>query len=226
MQIIRENAQALMRARHSVRRYKDIAIEAEKVETLNSAIADINAESGICFVLVTEEPEAFKANKPSYGQFCGCRNYIACFGPAGSSETVGYYGEKLVLLAQYLELNTCWVALTFEKSKLTVEAPEGMKLQCLISIGYGEDCGYNHKSKPMAKVAKLTGNDPEWFINGVDAALNAPTAINQQRFKFERVGERGVKAKALLGPYSKMDLGIVKYHFELGAGADSFDWEA
>jgi hypothetical protein len=24
--------------------------------------------------------------------------------------------------------------------------------------------------------------------------------------------------------YSKMDLGIVKYHFELGAGKENFEW--
>lgn len=224
MKVIKENAQNLMRARHSVRNYKNKPIEADAVEALNKAIEEINAESGLRFVLVCEEPEAFKANKPSYGQFTGCRNYIICFGAADAAEKVGYYGEKMVLLAQYLGLNTCWVALTFEKSKLTETAPEGMKLHDLIAIGYGETPGHNHKSKPAGKVAKLSDDDPDWYRKGIDAALNAPTAINQQRFKIERAGERGIKIKALLGPCSKTDLGIVKYHFELGAGVENFDW--
>ena len=33
-----------------------------------------------------------------------------------------------------------------------------------------------------------------------------------------------VKAKALTAFYSKLDLGIVKYHFEVGAGKENFEW--
>jgi len=76
----------------------------------------------------------------------------------------------------------------------------------------------------VSKLAKLTDATPQWFRNGMEAVLLAPTAINQQRFYFQQVGEHGVKAKALIGPCSKTDLGIVKYHFELGAGKDNFDW--
>jgi hypothetical protein len=101
---------------------------------------------------------------------------------------------------------------------------EGERLHDLVALGFGETQGVPHKSKPAGKVARLSADDPEWFRDGVEAALLAPTAINQQRFRLERVGERGVRAKALLGPCSKTDLGIVKYHFELGAGKDRFDW--
>ena len=59
--------------------------------------------------------------------------------------------------------------------------------------------------------------------NKEHAAMLAPTAINQQRFYIEQVGERGARAKALIGPCSKTDLGIVKYHFELGAGRENFE---
>ena len=66
---------------------------------------------------------------------------------------------------------------------------------------------------------------PDWFEKGVEAALLAPTAMNQQKFVFVRKGN-AVSAKAKAGFYSKIDLGIVKYHFELGAGRDNFHWEA
>lgn len=65
-----------------------------------------------------------------YGKFSGVRNYIACVGPASPDldEKVGYYGEYLVLLAQSLGLNTCWVALTFSKGKTPCTVGPGEKL--------------------------------------------------------------------------------------------------
>ena len=41
--------------------------------------------------------------------------------------------------------------------------------------------------------------------------------INEQKFKFEYIDEENVKALAGKGSMTKIDLGIVKYHFELGA---------
>ena len=58
---------------------------------------------------------------------------------------------------------------------------------------------------------------------GAEAALLAPTAMNQQKFLFTLDGNK-VSAKAGFGFYTKIDLGIAKYHFELGAGADHFEW--
>ena len=73
---------------------------------------------------------------------------------------------------------------------------------------------------------------PEWFNKGVEAALLAPTAINQQKFYIEYLGFKDdsklpkVSARPLfsMAGYSKMDLGIVKYHFEIGAGKERFEW--
>lgn len=64
---------------------------------------------------------------------------------------------------------------------------------------------------------------PDWFRKGVEAALLAPMAMNQQKFFLTLAGER-VLAKAGTGFCTKMDLGIVKYHFEIGAGEGAFRW--
>ena len=112
----------LMRARHSVRKYTDRKIEPEKAAQLQAEIEAINQESGLFFALVTENEEVFKANQPSYGSFSGCRNCLLLFGGRSSAEQVGYYGERLVLFAQSLGLNTCWCALTFEKKAVPVKA--------------------------------------------------------------------------------------------------------
>lgn len=47
--------------------------------------------------------------------------------------------------------------------------------------------------------------------------------MNQQKFMF-RLENGRVSARAGLGFYSKVDLGIAKYHFELGAGKANFQW--
>lgn len=225
--IMREipDIQKVMAARHSVRRYLDKPVEEEIAQQLRSEIESVNNESGLKFSLVLNEPEVFKANEPKYGSFSGCRNYIIAFGPKGTDEKTGFYGEHLVLFAQSLGLNTCWCALTFEKKKLPVDAPAGMVLRDVIALGYGATQGHEHKNKPIEKLAKITSGTPQWFLNGVEAAMLAPTAINQQKFRFEITEKNRVKAKALLGPCSKTDLGIVKYHFICGAGKENFEWD-
>ena len=218
-----ENAWTLMRARHSVRNYVNHPIEEEKLAALREAIDEVNREAGLHVQLFTEEPEAFNANAPHYGQFRGCRNYFAMVGPKEADEAIGYYGERLVLLAQELGLNTCWVALTFRRNAVAVEIAEGEKLHVVIALGYGETQGVPHKSKDASAVSNLTADSPAWFRAGVEAALLAPTAINQQKFSFTLNGRR-VRARTKLTFYGRMDLGIAKYHFELGAGKENFDW--
>ena len=73
-------------------------------------------------------------------------------------------------------------------------------------------------------MVKAEGPLPDWFQAGAEAALLAPTAMNQQKFVFTLNGDK-VSARAGLGFYSKIDLGIVKYHFELGAGKENFTWK-
>ena len=217
----------LMRSRHSVRRYTDEPLSEEVIRALNEEIALCNKEGKLNMQLVTDEPEAFDGFMAHYGHFSGVRNYVAVVAQKGKdfSERCGYYGERVVLKAQELGLNTCWVALTYSKGKSVYKVEKGEKFSMLISVGYGIRQGRDHVSKPFDEVTSVkNGEITEWFKRGVEAALLAPTAINQQKFHFTLDGNN-VKAKALLGPYSKVDLGIAKYHFELGAGKENFEWK-
>ena len=139
-------------------------------------------------------------------------------------------GEHLVLLAQTLGLNTCWVGLSYSKVPGTYVLDEGEKIACYIALGYGETQGVCHKIKTVEQVSNASDVTPSWFRKGVEAALLAPTAVNQQKFSFEYVGMKNgrhlVHAKkgfSIIG-YTQMDLGIAKYHFEIGAGKDNFEW--
>lgn len=215
-----------MEKRHSVRSYEDRKIEGEVKKNLQKLIEVCNAESGLHMQLVTDEPKAFDGFMAHYGNFSGVRNYIAMVGKKepGLEEKCGYYGEKLVLYAQQLGLNTCWVALTYSKTKGAFEIGAGEKLCLVISIGYGKTQGNAHKSKTVEAVSNGAGNAPEWFTKGVQAALLAPTAMNQQKFTFSLEGNQ-VSAKPGIGFYSKIDLGIAKYHFEIGSGKDRSIWK-
>ncbi len=214
-----------MKERHSVRSYEDRALDGSVKEAILKKIDECNNESGLHIQLVTDEPKAFDGFMAHYGKFSGVKNYIALIGKKGSNldERCGYYGEKLVLFAQQMGLNTCWVAMSYSKIPGAFKIDAGERLTVVIAIGYGKTQGVARKSKSRESVSKTSGAAPEWFIKGIEAALLAPTALNQQKFFFVLENDK-VSAKAGFGFYSKIDLGIAKYHFELGAGTDKFIW--
>lgn len=214
-----------IKERHSVRSFTDKKIEGETEAALRQAIDQCNRDSGLHIQLCLNEPEAFRASKPHYGSFQNCRNYIAIVSKPDNDETCGYYGEKLVLHAQALGLNTCWVALTYKKSKASYICNAGEKLRIVIALGYGKTPGIPHKSKDISKLCNITGTAPDWFYAGMEAASLAPTAVNQQKFLISLEGNT-VSAKPLASLFglTKLDLGIVKYHFEIGAGIENFKW--
>lgn len=212
--------------RHSVRSYTDKKIEGDVYSELQAEVEMCNEESGLHIQLITDDHETFSGFKAHYGKFSNVRNYIGLIGKKEEDldEKIGYYGERIVLRAQQLGLNTCWVALTYSKRKNKCVVEKGEKLVCVISVGYGLTQGVAHKSRPKDALCKINNDEtPEWFEKGMEAAMLAPTAINQQKFRFTLSGNT-VNAESMGGPYSKVDLGIVKYHFEIGAGTDNFKW--
>ncbi len=210
-----------VKERHSVRSYADKPIEAEIVKELQEEIDLCNREGNLHIQLVTGEQDAFSGMMAHYGSLRGVQNYIALVGKSSASldELCGYYGERIVLKAQMLGLRTCWVAMTVSKGvvKKNIKIEKGEKLCIVISLGYEAVAGKDHKSKAFDAVAKSTEPMPDWFKAGVESALLAPTAMNQQKFRFTYENGK-VSAKASFGPCSKIDLGIVKYHFEVGSG--------
>ena len=214
-------------ARHSVRTYLDEPIPSDVRKKLDAEIAACNADGNLRFRLIYDEPQAFSSFLARYGKFTGVRNYLVAVGEKAEdlNERVGYWGEKFVLFAQTLGLNTCWAALTFAKGKVKkfVSLDKGEKLVCTIALGYGKTQGVLHKSKPLSAVMEAE-NAPAWFLRGAKAALLAPTAVNQQNFRFVLVVVNSVRAVRTGGFYSDIDLGIVKFHFEQGAGKENFHW--
>ena len=182
--------QEAIEARHSVRAYKDQPMADEVAKQLEEEIAVVNQKGNLHVQLIRNEPKAFQGTMAKYGKFRNANNYIVMAGKKAEDldERVGYYGEHLVLLAQTLGLNTCWVGLSYSKVPGTYVLEEGEKIACYIAIGYGETQGAGHKIKTVGQVSNASDATPSWFRKGVEAALLAPTAVNQQKFSFEYVG--------------------------------------
>ena len=224
--------QEAIEARHSVRAYKDLPLSEEIVKLLEDELVKLNNEGQLHIQLICNEPKAFQGTMAKYGKFRNANNYLVMAGKKAEDldERIGYYGEHLVLLAQTLGLNTCWVGLSYSKVPGTYVLEEGEKIACYIAIGYGETQGVGHKIKTVEQVSNASDITPSWFKKGVEAALLAPTAVNQQKFSFEYVGMNNnrhqVKAKkgiSMIG-YTQIDLGIAKCHFEIGTGKENYIW--
>lgn len=218
-------------ARHSVRRYISRPLEREVVDCLRAKIDECNSKGNLHIQLVLNEKKGF-SGMLAYGSFSGVENYIVMAGRRADDldERVGYYGEQIVLLAQQLGLGTCWAGLSYRKVKGVYALDSEEKVACMISLGYPDDAGRKHKCKSVEDVSNASVSTPGWFEQGVRAALKAPTAVNQQKFYIEYAGVKDgrhcVCARRLFSMvgYTSMDLGIVKLHFEIGAGKDNFEW--
>jgi hypothetical protein len=235
MQKKRKNMMTLLEAidaRHSVRHYQSRPLSQPIVDALRQMIEVCNREGDLHIQLVLNEKKGF-TGLVTYGQFSGVENYLVMAGRKADDldERVGYHGERLVLLAQQLGLGTCWAGLTYRKVKGTYQLAEGEKIACMISLGYPDDPGRVIRRKRVEEVSNVSDATPDWFRRGVEAAIKGPSAIHQQKFHFEYLGEEGgcprVRASrsfSMIG-YTQMDLGIAKLHFEIGAGRENFEWE-
>ncbi len=205
--------------RHSVRQYKPDRIEEDKVKELKAKIDELNLEGDLHLQFIEDAGKTYNRLINRASGLGSAPSVIACVGKDAKDldQRVGYYGEKLVLFAQQLGLNTCWTG-TFNRKNIDADIPEGYRLVISIAVGYGKDGGKVRKSKSASQVSEAAGERPEWFDNGVEAALLAPTAINQQKFMIRLGVDDKVEFIDKGGVLSQVDIGIVKCHFEIGSG--------
>lgn len=204
-------------ARHSVRAYQAKRIEAEKVQLLRRYIDELNAAYDLHFQLIEDAGSVYSGIASKINGWKDAPSYIAVVGKRREKldEICGYAGEKLVLYAQKLRLNTCWAGF-FKRRRCTAEIREDEKLVLTIAVGYGIDNGRERRSKQIADVTDVA-DMPQWFREGVEAALLAPTAMNQQKFFITLDGDTPVFRTSANGPFVRLDLGIVKCHFEIAS---------
>ena len=214
-----------VKQRHMVRKFTDKPIPADLAELLNARISENNASHSLNLKLVT-------GNSDGIGGMAKMlltktvHSYIVLAGKdrADLDEKLGYCGADLCLYAQTLGLNTWWVGGMFSgKGAMKHLETKDVRVNGVIAIGYGQTQGVPHKSKTAAEISQYNGAAPQWFLDGVEALLCAPTALNKQPYMVRGDGDR-VSLTAGEGHFAGIDLGIGKYHFEVGAGKDNFQW--
>ena len=193
-----------MRQRHTVRKFTSKPLSPELISRLNDRVRANNERLGLAISLKVGDESALPgSDRP------------------GLDEDLGYASADLMLFAQTLGLDTWWIGGTFNRKNVEQAVP-GKKVIGIVAVGFGVTPGVAHKSKTAAEVGSYEGPAPQWFADGVQAALLAPTALNKQCFRI--AGEGGkVSISENGGTFSGADIGIVKYHFELGAG-NTFEW--
>lgn len=211
-----------MRQRHTVRKFTSEPLSPELISQLNDRVRANNERFGLAISLKVGDESALPgALKLFFAK--GVRNYFVLAGSdrPGLDEDLGYASADLMLFAQTLGLNTWWIGGTFSRKNVEQAVP-GKKVIGIVAVGFGATPGVAHKSKAASEVSSYEGPVPQWFANGVQAALLAPTALNKQCFQVAGAGNK-VSITENGGVFSGADVGIVKYHFELGAG-DAFEW--
>lgn len=213
-----DNITSLILSRHSIRRYSLKEIEKDKIDIIKNEIDKINQLSNLSISLVINEKEAFSSFLSHYGNFNNVNNYLIIKGDKNDKDIyykAGFYGEHLVLLMEQLGLSSCWVGVSYKKNVIKKQIKDNEKLIIVICFGYKEKDGGFHKNKDINKLYEAKrDNVPSWFMLSLEQARLAPTALNQQNFKFILNSDNSVTLINKGGPFSKVDLGIVKYHFD------------
>lgn len=215
-----------MYKRHTVRKYLDKNLPDSFIDVINERIEENNQKYLLNMKLITKDSFAIPLFLRLF--LCkGVKNYIILGGNHAKDleERIGYAACDLMLYAQTLGLNTWFISGTYNKFHVHKKVKKSQVLGILV-IGFGMNNGKPHKEKrtPLEVSNYMENDTPEWFKNGVEATLYAPTALNRQEYKIVGNGNM-VKIDMGDGMYRGIDKGIIKYHFELGAGKENFEWE-
>ena len=218
--------QEAMSARHMVRKYLDKSLPQDIIKKLQQRVAENNEKHRLAIRLMIGDGGAY----PGIVKLLlakGVKNYFIMAGDDAPDlgERLGYAGADLMLYAQTLGLNTWWASGTFSRKNTKAVVGDDKSVQGVVAVGYGATQGVQHKMKSPAEVSRYEGQAPAWFTDGVNAALLAPTAVNKLAFFVEGKGNK-VHLTYKSEPFTipDVDKGLVRYHFELGAGRDNFEW--
>lgn len=219
-----------IRGRHSVREYDGKPLSRTEFDALGAVVEECARESGLDIQLVGDNPEVFNVIA-RFGLIRGCRTHVAFVVDDGKArgvaadEAIGYWGQKIVLAAQDMGLNTCWCALCSRTKSRAVVAP-GKKIRLIIAVGHGKTQGFSRKTKSVEALSFVEcAKAPAWFAAAMEAAQLAPTAMNNQNFKITLLSDgKTVRIDASQSGLNVIDEGIVRCNFEIAANEAGADW--
>lgn len=222
-----------IRERHSVREYDGKPLSRAEFDALGAVVEECARESGLDIQLVGDNPEVFNVIA-RFGLIRGCFTHVAFVvddakAPGArrtaADEAIGYWGQKIMLAAQDMGLNTCWCALCSRKKSHAVVAP-GKKIRLVIAVGHGKTQGFSRKTKSVEALSSVEcAKGPAWFAEAMEAAQLAPTAMNNQNFKITLLSDgKTVRIDAPQSGLNVIEEGIVRCNFEIAANEAGADW--
>jgi len=229
-------------SRRSRRRFDGRPLKKRHLERLQAACAGFRPFETARAVLIAGSPErVFRGAIGPYGKIRGAPAFIAFVGNMRSpivQEQIGYTGEGIVLEAEALHVNTCWVSGTFRRDETTALLDIGDReaVLAVTPVGYAPPqlsfeerlltgFGRTHRRKPLSELAiGLAYNEwPAWVRAALESARLAPSAVNRQpwRFHVERdsitVAVDTGKLKREAVQSKRLDCGIAMLHIEVAA---------
>lgn len=230
------NTREAINRRCSRRTYLPEYLREKDAKPLFQMIQEINREQGLHLQLITDEGNISKI-RMSYGMFKNVHGFIAMAGRKDDpnlKEKLGYYGEKLVLLATSAGLGTCWVGGTYKKDSCMCDIEPGESLEAVITVGYVEadkrtkekmiSSFVKKKGKRAEQMLKTDDDIPDWIIQGMEMVEKAPSALNAQPVEFLWKNGKFTAGVNIKNGFEEIDLGIAKLHFELGTQKAGY-WE-
>lgn len=227
-------------SRQSRRSFKKELPPIDKIRQIRDRVDEINDENNLNIQVMIDERDGFVGLTSHYGFFTNVKNYIALVGPKDDEnihEKLGYYGEQILLLCEDLGLGTCWVGGTFNKDKCKCKVSDDEIYSCAIVFGIPTNIvtpkeklirGTLHSLKKTKTIENLFYSEqtqpPNWFIEGMRMVQRAPSALNKMPVMFF-FSDGNVYAKVKEPKTLELyDLGIAKFHFEVGAQCGKFEF--
>lgn len=230
------NTREAINRRCSRRTYLPEYLREKDAKPLFQMIREINTEQGLHLRLITDEGNISKI-KMSYGMFKNVHGFVAMAGKKDDpdlKEKLGYFGEKLVLLATAGGLGTCWVGGTYKKESCVCDLERDESLEAVITIGYVEtdkrtkekmiSSFVKKKGKTAEQMLKADEKVPDWIMEGMEAVVKAPSAMNGQPVEFVWQDGKLRACVEVKNGFEEIDMGIAKLHFELGTGKAGY-WD-
>jgi hypothetical protein len=230
------NLTQAIEVRSSRRQFSDQAIDANITNQINNLIARYNHSENLNFRLIENAETAFKSFLISYGKFKGIKNAVALIVNKGNDnylEKVGYFGQQLVLNMVTMGLDTCWVAVDFNRKSDVFALQENEELVAVLVFGYANDAPVNLEAEKYGihhrttlTIEEITVNDqilPHHVEEGIVAILKAPSNKNKQPVRVEYKNAQLKLTVNLRRKTNLIELGIAKAHYCIVNGG-MFDW--
>ncbi|MFW5982229.1 MAG: nitroreductase family protein [Halanaerobiaceae bacterium] len=227
--------------RKSRRNYLDKPLDNKVKNSLISFLDHINKSvEGVRVEFVKEGgSKVIKNIIGSYGLINGVNSYLAFIGDTRDYrvyEKLGYMGEACILEATSLGLDTCWLAGFFKKEivEKQLKLKDKENIFAITPVGYSNE----NYSLPEKILKKMVGSNnrktvdelcydgfdrdwPEWIKNAIKAVRIAPSAANQQPWRFKITEDMNSiiisidKEKKIES--RRLDCGIAMLHIEIAA---------